>query len=290
MFTRKNLMPVWLAAAVLLLISAAACAPAAPPTFEATPKIEIEQPPATTQVVEIEPVPTATMAPNTPTPEPTLEPTQEPSPEPTETVAPPLDQAVSAETGTEPLPEGFNAWCVRRDVYDQGTLAKDGTMPAWGRPAVMKDGKPDLIIEVQSCTFVYTFDEPVQPGTRLVIHDTLDAPFVNMELTPTEDYPNVAYAVVTHGSLVEAQVWTIDFRVAVEDPNGVEIRSEMVSFERGWRPGLCYGGMWPNAVTGRCPEMGEAHPWDPWYQYSEYGGYNEGVTTPGPIMPPPWED
>ena len=202
---------------------------------------------------------------------------------------PPADQPISAETSA-PLPEGFNAWCLKREVYDQGTVAQNGAMPDWGQPAIMKNGKPDLVIEVQSCTFVYTFDQPVEPGTKLVIYDSLDAPFVTEELIPTEDNPNMAYAVVTHGSLVEAQVWTIDFRVAVEDPSGAEIRSEIVSFERGWRPGVCYGGFWPNPVTLLCPDLGEAHPWDPWYQYSVYGGYNEGVTTPGPIMDPPWAD
>lgn len=283
MFTMKNYKSVWFLAAVLLLLSAAACAPAAPQIVDATPVVEIEQ---TIPATQIEKVPTATTEPSTSTPEPTVE----PSLEPTETKAPPVDQPISAEVGTEPLPEGFNAWCFKKGVYDQGTVAKDGAMPTWGRPAVMKNGKPDLVIEVQSCTFVYTFDQPVEPGTKLVIHDTLDAPFVIEELIPTEDNPNMAYAVVVHGSLVDAQVWTIDFRVAVEDPSGAEIRSEKVSFERGWRPGLCYGGKWPNPVTLLCPEMGEAHPWDPWYRYNIHGGYDEGVTTPGPIMRPPWED
>ena len=158
---------------------------------------------------------TPTEVPSTATPEPTEEPTEEPTLEPspvsTETEALPVDQPVSDES-SESLPEGFNAWCLKRGVYDQGTVAADGAMPSWGQPAVMKNGKPDLVIEVQSCTFVYTFDQPVEPGTKLVIHDTLDAPFVDEELIPTENNPNMAYAVVSNATLVEAQVWTIDFR------------------------------------------------------------------------------
>ncbi len=285
MLTKKKVTRACLA--VFLLAGMAACGPQAPQAVEATSTL-----PAQTTAVE----PTATdtaepTAPPTeePTPEPTLEPTLEPSPEPSETPAPPSGQPVSATEGN-PLPEGFNAWCLPKGVYDQGSVASNGAMPPLARPAVMKNGKPDLIIEAQSCIFVYTFDQPIEPGTQLVIHDTLDAPFVKVELTPIEEDPNTGYAMVTHGSLVDAQVWTIDFRVAVEDPNGVEIRSEMMAFERGWRPQPCYGGVWPNPATGRCPEMGEAHPWDPWYGYSQYGGYNEGVTTPGPIMDPPWAD
>ena len=289
MSVRRNYKSVWFLVTAFLLLAVTACAPAASQPIEATDPIPVEQTIAPTEVVEVEEVATPTEVPSTPTPEPTEEPTLEPSPVPTETEAPPVDQPVSAESGA-PLPEGFNAWCLKRGVYDQGTVAKDGAMPAWGQPVVMKNGKPDLVIEVQSCTFVYTFDQPVEPGTKLVIHDILDAPFVNEELIPTEDNPNMVYAVVSNGALVEAQVWTIDFRVAVEDPEGNEIRSEMVSFERGWRPGVCYGGTWPNPATMLCPDMGEAHPWDPWYQYSIHGGYNEGVTTPGPIMNPPWED
>ena len=293
MFARRNYKRVWFLVAALLLLSVTACAPAAPQPAEATDTIPVEETTAPTQVVEVEEVATPTEVPSTATPEPTEEPTEEPTLEPspvsTETEALPVDQPVSDES-SESLPEGFNAWCLKRGVYDQGTVAVDGTMPSWGQPAVMKNGKPDLVIEVQSCTFVYTFDQPVEPGTKLVIHDTLDAPFVDEELIPTEDNPNMAYAVVSNATLVEAQVWTIDFRVAVEDPAGNEIRSETVSFERGWRPQPCYGGVWPNAATGLCPDLGEAHPWDPWYQYSIHGGYNEGVTTPGPIMDPPWAD
>lgn len=263
-----------LAFLLLLAVLLASCAAPAPQTIEVTRVVQ--QTVLVTQVVEVEKIITATPAPTEPAPT--------AMPAVTET-APATTPLASAEGD-----QSFTAWCMPIGKANPDSVAQTGEMPADARPLVFNNGKPELTIQVQSCTFVYTFDQPVAPGSVLVIHDSQDQPFIKVELTPTAGDPKKAFAVITHPSIIDPQAWTIDFRVEAADPQGATLRSDVIAFKRGWTPSLCFGGVFPNAATGRCPELGEAHPWDPWYGYSSTGGYNEGVSTPGAVTTNPYAE
>jgi hypothetical protein len=271
-----------------------------------------------TQVVQVEKLITATPEPTQPLPTPTLAPTsteligtnqpaaqgtlsstaQSTSSAAQQGTVQPVTQNAAQGTpqpgksnvpgGPSSNPDNLNAWCMPKGMINPEDVAKTGNMPQDARPVKFnKDGKPELIIQVQSCTFVYTFPQAVEKGTKFLVHDIYDHPFINIDLTPTTDNPNKAFAIVTQEVLVNPPAWSIQYRVEVTDSQSTSLRSDMVTFKRGWIPALCYGGIYPDAVTGRCPDLPESHPWDPWFGYSPNGGYNEGVTTPGPVRDRP---
>lgn len=288
MFGRSSFKTVMLIMTIGILAAMTACTPAEPQTVEVTRVVENTV--VVTQVVEVEKIITTT-------PEPTLVPvmvelpTSQPTlstPEALPTTAAPLDQPVAA--GTTALPAGFYAWSLPLNMVEGDSLAQTGDMTPGAKPVFMENGSPALYIEVQHITFVYTFDRPIQPGTKVVFHDVNDSPFYSVELIPTAQNPNKAYAIATHGSVINPQVWSLTYRVSVEDPGGKEVRSDNVIFKRSWVPALCYGGVYPDAVTGACPYLGEAHPWDPWYGYKPDGGVYEGWGTPGAVTSNPYAE
>jgi len=249
--------------AAVILVSLAACSTPTPQNVEVTRVVEKTV--LVTQLVEIEKVITATPVPATPAP------------------------AVMATLPTAaPATDDFNAWCTPNDANIVDASAQTGEMPDGARPLTYTDeGEAELIIQVKSCTFVYSFSSPVPAGTKLVVYDVKDNPFLETDLSTTSAHPNKAIAVVTSSAITDPGAWYVTYRIDALDPQGKVLRSDEVTFKRGWKPQPCYGGVWPDAITGRCPDLGEAHPWDPWYGYSPYGGLGEGVSTPGPIMKHP---
>lgn len=205
-----------------------------------------------TQVVEVEKVITATVQPSP------LSPAASLTGQPGQATPPAVDASVPFD--------GFAGWCVPKDVLDSPEgLQQAGAMPEGANPLQVVDGKKEVVIEVQNCSFVYTLDRPVPAGTQLKMFDNSGSPFLTANLTPTTQFPNKGFVTVTHPYVINPPYWTIVYRLDLVGPDGKVLRSDEVNFKRGWTPRVCYDGSWPDPVTLKCKFMGEAHPWDPWY-------------------------
>jgi hypothetical protein len=226
----------------LIVVLLGACAPAATPTAAAP-----SEPPAATAAPTLASTPTA--APTQPVP------TALPSPTatlPAATAVPPL--AISAD--------GFSAWCRPQGLANP---QEPWFMPTGGKTFTKIYGIDALIVPAVSCTFIFTFNQPVTEGVQLEVYDKRAAPWLVTDLIPVAD-TNVAYVTLNNPYIVEPPFWQITYTMAVRDASGQEIWNREVTFDRGYRPELCWDGTLPNAVTMRCRWEKELHPWDPEYR------------------------
>lgn len=138
-------------------------------------------------------------------------------------------------------------------------------MPTGGKTFTKMYGIDALIVPAVSCTFIFTFNQPVMEGVQLEVYDKRAAPWLVTDLIPVAD-TNVAYVTLNNPYIVEPPFWQITYTMAVRDASGQEIWNREVTFDRGYRPELCWDGTLPNAVTMRCRWEKELHPWDPEYR------------------------
>lgn len=242
---------------VLLLILVFAlilpgCTPAAQPVAAAAQATE--EAVASTPAIEITETATA-IATATPIP---------PSPTPAASNTP-LPTATPEKLATED--GGFSAWCMPKDiVYSKEDLAKTGTIPEGAKVGTYNsDGVMELLIQVESCTLEYTFNQDAPSDLTLNVYDLNPLPFITKPMVVTSDQPNVAFTTLTHDYIIDPPFWTITYRIEVVDGSGTVISSQNVIFKRSWFAGFCWRSEIPDPITFKCPEHGEGHPWDPWY-------------------------
>ena len=242
---------------LLLMLVLTACSESrSPASAPASSIVEVtrvvEKTVLVTQVVEVEKVVTAT-----------AEPTVVPFSSQTEEAAIPA-------TGVALPDDGFGGWCVPKDVlYSPEGVEQAGAMPEGSYPVEVVNGEKQVVIEVQNCSFVYTFGTSVPAGTQLKMYDNSNSPFLTLDLTPTAQFPNKGFVTVTHPYVIDPPFWNILYRLDLVSLDGKVLRSDTINFKRGWIPRTCWDGTWPDPVTLICKVKGEAHPWDPWYG-SEY--------------------
>jgi hypothetical protein len=210
------------------------------------------------------PTPTATpyntvtplSPPQTSTPVPTQAPTNTATLKPTSTLEPTLTPTFGV------VDMGFSAWCLPNSVYisDASYTVAEG-----GLPARNIEGGIELDGIVQSCTFVYTFNQPMPAGMQVALYDTRTEPWFLYPLTQAADNPNVGYFTTDHEYIVNLPYWEVEYRFDLQDMNGQVVKSDVVRILRPQNVGYCYGGVLPDPVTLKCPPLPEAHPWDPWY-------------------------
>lgn len=216
----------------------------------------VEQTVEVTRIVEI--VVTATPLPPTPTPENTATPTASPTP----------DVLVV-------LPDGFTPWCMPNETtYSPEDLARTGEMPQNARAGEIGDsGLMELIIQVQSCTLMFNFNQPVPEGTVVKIYDLNPSPFLTIPMTVVSENPTKAFVTVVNPYIIDPPYWSIEYRIEVVDPTGQILWLQPVVFRRSGVIGYCWDGSLPDPVTYQCHNPGEAHPWDPWYGWEYPPGY-----------------
>lgn len=204
-----------------------------------------------TQIVEVEKVVTATPQPSPVSAGPQTNPETELTP-------------MGSDSGL--TGDALAGWCVPKDAPDalEG-LRQSGAMPEKAYPLQVVNGQKEIVIEVKNCSFVYTFNTPIPAGVKLKIYDAGKSPFLTVDLIPTAQFPNKAYATIDHPYVVNPPFWSIPYRLEAISPEGQVLRSDEIVFKRGWTPKPCYDGSWPDPLTLKCKFMGEAHPWDPWY-------------------------
>jgi hypothetical protein len=225
---------------VLILTVSACSSPAAAPAAEDT-----AAPAATAEL------PTATASPQPPT----------------ATPAPTATQAPTATPSATPVTPSFSAWCLPKEVLvPAGSMEQPWLMPEGALAATEVDGNLQLTVPDRFCTVVYTFSQPLPTGAMLKIYDNNAVSWLEAELKPVEGDPNSAYAVLDHSYIVDPPYWQISYRFAVQSPDGQELRSDTLVFDKGWRPDLCWNGALPNPVTLRCIKQEDLHPWDIGYK------------------------
>ena len=239
----------------LWIIVLTACTSNGPQIIEVTRVI-----PQTVVVTElvlqiVEKVVTATSEPVTTTPEMATEtsvgtavgtPENVPTVENSSTQAPPL---VDTQAG------GLTTWCMpMREAKLSETPTTSNIPPhAWAS----KQGSKFIEQEIPAttCTFLFTFNQPVPKGTMMEIYEfNQKSPWYKKELTPATDNPNIAMVTIKHGMVVSPPFWDITYQFAVRAPDGTQLRMDAVHF---WKvtPEPCWDGSLPNPVTMYCPSI-----------------------------------
>ena len=203
--------------------------------------------------------PSPTAPPSSPTPPPTATsaPTQTTQPTPTATFMPtPTLEPTPTQTAT-PLPailqDGFNAWCIPGDLPNLGQVTSKIPSDA-GQYKEVKDAV-QLTVPVGSCTFLYTFNQPVPTGAQFQIYDGLDHLAYSMPLTIPGGQPNVGLVTLDNKLMLDPPYYSITFRMAVATPAGGQLWTSKVVFARPI-PAACFeanSGILPDPVTGACP-------------------------------------
>ncbi len=190
------------------------------------------------------------------TPVPTL------PPSPTATLAPTAIPEPTATATQAVLEATFSAWCLPNGVY----LPETGyAMPEGAASSRQVDGVTILDGIVQSCTFVYTFNQPMPAGMQMALFDTRPESWFTYPLIQAADNPNIGYAFVNHEFVVNLPYWEVNYRFELQDAAGTTVKSDDVRILRPQNVGYCFGGTLPDPITLKCEFLGEAHPWDPWY-------------------------
>ncbi|HEY9089419.1 MAG TPA: hypothetical protein VIO36_14710 [Anaerolineaceae bacterium] len=185
----------------------------------------------------------------------------------TPTVAPTAAPTASVTPAAEaPDVNGMRAWCwPKGSVVTKAQLDTDAP-PANAKPWKLENETPTVITVNDACTFVYTGSEALAEGTQLQVLDASNAVWLKADLKPGTA-ANSGYAALQHGYIIDPPFWSVTYTIKVVTKDGAEKWSSPVVFRRGYEPGKCYDGKWPDPVTWYCYYPPDAHPWDSWYKY-----------------------
>lgn len=188
---------------------------------------------------------------------------------PTSTVILPSPTTASSPTPAElaVLPGSLTAWCIPTDLsFSKEAIAQTGAMPEGARQGVINsEGLMELTIEVQECSFEFSFNQNLSTTLTLQVFGVDPLPFIEAPMTIVANRPDTAYATLTHDYIVNPPYWNAKYRIAVIDNNQKTLWSDLIVVKRGWFPGYCWKGELPDPITLECPGHGEASPNDPWY-------------------------
>ena len=156
----------------------------------------------------------------------------------------------------------MDAWCLPKGTVISRADLENAAKPAGAR--LMKlapDGTPIVITVDDACFFSFTFTKAAPSDLTLEVYDALNYRWLTSPLKPA-DQPETVFTALTHGYIVDPPFWLVDYTLKVVDPSGAEKWSSKVSFRRGYEPGKCYDGSWPDPVTWYCYTPPDPHPWD----------------------------
>ncbi len=240
----------------------AACSQAAPQPAAANPQAPAEV--ATTAVP-----PTAALPPTTaPTPIPSASATSIP---PTPTAVPPT--ATVPPTAVPTLgfaADSITAWCMPPQIpvgQLDAALGNPMNPPANALVGSIVDGTFQVRdLPASGCVFTYTFNQPAPSGLKLQIYDQSNsAAWLTVDLLPVSGKPETVAAVIKHTMLVAPPWWDVNYRFAVVDVNGSELRRDTIGMHR-WVVNYCWNGRKPfNVYNPRCTLQQDLHPSDPGY-------------------------
>ena len=103
-------------------------------------------------------------------------------------------------------------------------------------------------------------------GVQLQFADASKAVWLKADLKPGTK-PNTGFVALRHSYIIDPPVWSTTYTAKLVTKDGAEAWSSPMIFKRGYTPGKCYNGAWPDPVTWYCYYPPDAHPWDPWYKF-----------------------
>lgn len=172
--------------------------------------------------------------------------------------------AAATTVGTDP---SFEAWCLPKGTVITHEDLEKSTKPDKAKSMTLaKDGTPELTTGDDACVFTFTFAQAAATDLKLEVYDRTGVRWLSSELKAT-DKPEMVFATLTHGYIVDPPFWSVSYTMKVVDASGAEKWSSPITFKRGYEPGKCYDGTWPDPVTWYCYYPPDAHPWDSWYKY-----------------------
>lgn len=189
---------------------------------------------------------------------------------PTVTPSPTVAPSVTA-TATALAPElidvnGMKAWCLPKGSVVTKAQWDTDTPAANARPMKLENETPTLFTGDDACIFLYSATAPIAEGTQLQVADASKAVWLKADLVAGTQ-PNTAYAALVHGYIVDPPFWSVTYTMRVVTKDGAELWSSPVVFRRGYEPGKCWDGKWPDPVTWYCYTPPDPHPWDPYYKF-----------------------
>ena len=216
-------------------------------------------------------VPSPTAAPASPTAPPTTPPTATsvptetavPSPTNTPTVTPTLTPTATLTATPVPavLSDGFDAWCLPGDSPNRGVVTSK--MPSDAGRYKQLNTAIQLTVPMGSCTFVYTFNQPVPADAEFQIYDILDHLAYKLPLNAVDGQPNVGLVTLTYPVMLAPPYYLITFRMAVYTPENGQMWTSKVNFARPL-PAPCFDNIpphiYPDPVTGACPAADPREP------------------------------
>ncbi|MBI9044993.1 MAG: hypothetical protein JEZ06_10935 [Anaerolineaceae bacterium] len=170
----------------------------------------------------------------------------------------------------ELLPDGFNSWCMPNDAAEPDIpVYQSGIVPENARLMIKEEEGNVLLIQVRSCTFAFTFNQPIHENIVFKMFDKSQFSFVDTVLIPVENNPQMGLVTVDHDFVIDPPFWQITYGISLSDFDSSNLYAGEIILKRGWFPGVCFGGVYPDPVTLECPKIGEAHPWDPWFGWDD---------------------
>lgn len=188
---------------------------------------------------------------------------------PTPTAAPSATGTATPAPGATPAPvdvNGMTAFCWPKGSIVTKTQFDSDTPPANAKLLRLENDQPTLWTVNDACTFVYTASAAIPEGTQLQVADGSNAVWLKTDMKAGTK-ANSAYAALQHGYIVDPPFWSITYTIKVVTKDGKELWSSPFVFRRGYEPGKCYDGSWPDPVTWYCYYPPDAHPWDSWYKF-----------------------
>lgn len=234
-----------------LVLALPACSAVTPTPAEPTPA------PVQPTAVPTQPVPPT----NTPLPPtPTILPTATASATPT--AIPP-----TATNTVVPADQQVRIWCIPKDkamavkAPEDPAEMPDGAVAGTFKDNLLKVTKPDL-----SCMLVFNFGQPLASGSVVEILDGYGSPWLKVNAEPSNKYPGVSYAALTHTYVTDPPFWTITYGLRVMSGDSV-VWSGKLQIDNNWIPEMCWDHVLPNYKTLLCHKQQDVHPWDPGYPY-----------------------
>ncbi|MBI9048694.1 MAG: hypothetical protein JEZ00_04715 [Anaerolineaceae bacterium] len=175
--------------------------------------------------------------------------------------ATPTPTMTASEPEIEPLPDGFEFWCL-----EAGTVfPKDTALVQKGDDAIeaVYDENGFTITGPFSVCYVQIPDEGQNADNLVAIYDNSNsAAWYVRKFYQSEDG---LVAELKHSYIVDPPHWQLNYRIELQDDNGEALFSAPLIYQRNWRAKLCWNGKMPNPVTYLCERQQDQHPWDAWY-------------------------
>ncbi len=177
--------------------------------------------------------------------------------DPSDTSAQPVSTSTPQATGTPEtlavLPDGFSIWCLPKGSKpDENLIPVTGQAPENAYFAEKSGDTLTVTTQMQSCTFVATFNQPLPEGVRLQVKDLNPTPFIDEELLVSAENRSMGYITLDHYFIVDPPYWEVTYQVVLLSIEGESLWEKPVLFKRGWQPAPCPNGLMPNPYTLEC--------------------------------------